>query len=336
VFWKSSVPAGQEYVLLATTNDFSYLTADLDPTKTYFFYVRANSGIYFFNSNVVELFVSCGQGVVLSVDPPGPPGAQIPPVNVYAAVELSEGSGTYYMYMQSLEEGPFSDLGEFGSGYALRHMCVSPNEDVYVAQEVGFLPGDIWIRQGGIGSFVRLNQTSRRWYGMAAAPNGDIYSSVYSGDIYKRAGGVGDFVAQGAGNDARFDMTAGANGAIYYCVNGGGIYVKEPGESSWVSTGAPNAIWRALGGSSNGDVYAGAVGGGSANLWIRYGGQGSFIDTGMGSLSAAAMTCTRKGNVYLGGRGTTTEVYVRYLGVGSFIVIPDPNRSYYGLGARVF
>jgi hypothetical protein len=77
VFWKSNVPAGQEYVLLATTNAFSYTTADLEPSKTYDFYVRANVGATFFYSNVVELFVSCGKGVVLSPDPPPSPPAQL-------------------------------------------------------------------------------------------------------------------------------------------------------------------------------------------------------------------------------------------------------------------
>jgi len=76
VFWKSSSPSGQEYALLATTNAFSYTTADLDPSKTYFFYVRVNVGATYFYSNVVELFVSCGKGVILSVSPPIPPERQ--------------------------------------------------------------------------------------------------------------------------------------------------------------------------------------------------------------------------------------------------------------------
>ena len=76
IFWKSNKPTGQEYVLLATTNEFSYLTADLDPSKIYSFYIGANVGIYFFYSNVVELFVSCGKGVVLTADPPTPPERQ--------------------------------------------------------------------------------------------------------------------------------------------------------------------------------------------------------------------------------------------------------------------
>lgn len=66
VFWKSNVPAGQEYALLVSTNAFEYTTADLEPTKIYQFYVRGWIGEQFFVSNAVELFVSCGKGVVLT------------------------------------------------------------------------------------------------------------------------------------------------------------------------------------------------------------------------------------------------------------------------------
>lgn len=66
IFWKSNVPSGQEFVLLATTSAFEYTTADLESTKIYQFYVRGWVGEQFFVSNAVELFVSCGKGVVLT------------------------------------------------------------------------------------------------------------------------------------------------------------------------------------------------------------------------------------------------------------------------------
>jgi len=46
--------------------------------------------------------------------------------------------------------------------------------------------GDIYRLTGGAGDFLALSQTARAWYGMAAAPNGDVYACVYSGDIYRR------------------------------------------------------------------------------------------------------------------------------------------------------
>lgn len=109
VYWKSSSPPGQAYVLLATTNAFSYTTADLDPSKTYYFYVRANTGNTFFYSNVVELFVSCGKGVVISDTPPDSPPAQIPKSNIYAVA--GAGYVTSNVYVQASGSGNFDSIG---------------------------------------------------------------------------------------------------------------------------------------------------------------------------------------------------------------------------------
>jgi hypothetical protein len=68
VFWKSSSPPGQEYVLLATTNSLSYITGDLNPSVTYSFFVRANVGVSSYDSNAVSLFVACGQMQLLQPD----------------------------------------------------------------------------------------------------------------------------------------------------------------------------------------------------------------------------------------------------------------------------
>jgi len=85
VFWKSNLPAGQAFVLLASTNAFEYTTADLESSKIYSFYIRAFLGAEFFYSNTVELFVSCGKGVVLSVDPPESP----PPIQRESAIDVT-------------------------------------------------------------------------------------------------------------------------------------------------------------------------------------------------------------------------------------------------------
>lgn len=337
VFWKSNVPAGQEYVLLATTNAFSYTTGDLEATKTYDFYVRANVGIAYYYSNVVELIVSCGKGVILSVDPPDPPPAN-PATDVWGAVQEPNGASIFAIYKQTLEYGIFVLYENWVSGLGFRSMCVSPvTGDVYVAQEVGLYPGDIWMNAGGVGVFQVLGQASRRWYTMAAAPNGDIYAGVYSGDIYKRTGGVGNFVATGQTSRAWFGMTAAVNGDIYACVNSGDIYRKAHGDTTFVGMGMPSRTWRGMTGCPNGDIYACANGGGSQNLWIRYGGVGSWVDTGMSALTGRAMTCTPKGHVYLGNDGSPGGlVYIRKNGVGSFVATADPNFMWMGLGARTF
>ena len=50
--------------------------------------------------------------------------------------------------------------------------------------------GDIYKRTGGIGNFNPLGQTHRYWWGMAAAPNGDVYATSFGGDIYKQSPGI--------------------------------------------------------------------------------------------------------------------------------------------------
>jgi len=113
VFWKSNVPAGQEYVLLATTNAFSYTTADLEPSKIYYFYVRANVGATYFYSNVVELFVSCGKGVVLEPYPPPSPDPQpTSPGGCYAELDVFHDNFSNYIGV-ALRYDPSARVGYF-------------------------------------------------------------------------------------------------------------------------------------------------------------------------------------------------------------------------------
>ena len=276
VFWKSNVPAGQEYVLLATTNAFSYTTPDLESSKTYYFYVRANVGMTYFYSNVVELFVSCGKGVVLSSTPPSPPPAQIPFVDVYAASEIS--SGTFDIFKQDAQDGLFYSIGQGGSNVSWRGMCAAPNGDVYVAREQGAFPGDIYKQSGGVGDFVALGQGNLRWYVMGAVPNGDIYAGVYSGGIYKQTGGVGNFSVLEVNRDW-FGMTGDALGNVYACVNSGDIYIRTGGSGNFVALGQTHRTWRGMCASpKNGDIYCADYGG---DIYVRFGGVGDFVSIGL-------------------------------------------------------
>ena len=44
------------------------------------------------------------------------------------------------------------------------------------------------MQTAGAGNFAALSQTTRLWYSIAAAPNGDVYACVYGGTIYKQTG----------------------------------------------------------------------------------------------------------------------------------------------------
>jgi uncharacterized Zn-binding protein involved in type VI secretion len=330
VFWKSNVPAGQEYVLLATTNAFSYTTPDLEASKTYDFYVRANIGNTYFYSNVVELFVSCGKGIVLAVSPPSPP-PQIPFVDIYAAA-VDIGGTVFSIYKRTAQDGLFI-FQESHIARSYRGGCASPNGDVFFAVEQGALPGDIYKKTGGVGTFDAMGQTNRRWYAMAAAPNGDIYSAVYSGDIYIQAGGAGSFVGLGGTSRAWFGMTAAPNGDIYACVNSGDIYIRSGGAGSFVGLGQTVRTWRGMCAAPNGDIYCADYGG---NVYIRSGGIGDFISIGFPGMDIRGMAATRDGDIYAGGDGTGTVISVRYGGYGNFIPTGDPNNRWLGIAARAF
>ena len=64
-------------------------------------------------------------------------------------------------------------------------MAVAPNGDVYAS----VFNGDIYKQTGGTGDFVALEQTSRTWVGLAAAPSttGVIITSTPDGSTYNWA-----------------------------------------------------------------------------------------------------------------------------------------------------
>jgi hypothetical protein len=327
VFWKSSSPPGQEYVLLATTNAFTYTTPDLNQSMTYDFYVRANVGATYFYSNVVELFVSCGKGVILSVVPPSPPPAQTPLVNVYAASYDSN------IYKQTAQDGLFNLIQSGALPSPWRGGCTAPNGDVYFAMEAGGSNlGDIWKQTGGVGAFVALGQANLRWYVMGAVPNGDIYAGVYTGDIYKQTGGVGAFVATGQVSNYWFGMTGDALGNVYACVNSGDIYIKTPSSSIFVALSQTLRTWRGMCADPNGDIYCSDYGG---STYIRQGGVGNFV---LYSVPDAFrdMAATKNRDIYACNDGTPGLIYLKKRGATSFSPTNDTDRPYTGMAAAAY
>ena len=134
--------------------------------------------------------------------------------------------------------------------------------------------GDIYIRQGGTGDFIGLGQTARNWVGMCAAPNGDIYATVYNGDIYIRQGGTGNFAPLSQTSRKWRGICAAPNGDIYACVATGDIYIRQGGTGNFVALGQTSRDWGYMAASSEGDIYANVF---NLGIYIRQGGTGDFV-----------------------------------------------------------
>jgi len=323
VFWKSSSPTGQEYVLLATTSAFSYTTADLDPSKTYFFYVRANVGATYFYSNVVELFVSCGKGVVLSPTPPDPPPAQTGKGHIYLTVKGGD------IYKQSDGEGDFVGLGQ-----TLRYwfgICVAPNGDVYAsANDPG--GGDIYKQTGGVGNFVALGQTLRDWRFMAAAPNGDIWAAINFSYLYKQAGGVGDFIQQSVTPNTWYGMAFNSAGVIYCAGQNSGYAFKFFKNYVEASGSLPASVTHDMCVAPNGDVY-GSVG---TDIFKQTLGVGDFVSLGQSfTYGALGMAAAPNGDIYAIDATASGILMKRSRGVGNFTAVLETSgansREYRGV-----
>lgn len=87
--------------------------------------------------------------------------------------------------------------------------------------------GDIYKQAGGTGDFVALGQTSRYWYGMAAAPNGSDYTCRDSEN-------VGTIVKGSKQTFTGLNCDAQANDLVgLYSAAGGGIEADENSNQGW-------------------------------------------------------------------------------------------------------
>ena len=122
VWWKSDHPAGQEFAPLATVTGTTYDVAALSWTTTYYFKVRQVGGAF---GNVINVFVCCGQAVVIGGIPVVPPGEAPPPTTVHALDYWQQSADPYgdkialtfisndryYLYIFLYEDGEWKYIG---------------------------------------------------------------------------------------------------------------------------------------------------------------------------------------------------------------------------------
>ena len=143
------------------------------------------------------------------------------------------------------------------------------NTDNLTAGRALTLAAGSTVNTGDAGDFVALSQTSRNWYAMTAASNGNIYAAVYNGDIYMQTSGTGNFVALSQTSRQWHAMTTTSNGNVYAAEYGGDIYMQTGGTGDFVALSQTTRGWVAVTAASNGNVYAAVYGG---DIYMQTGG----------------------------------------------------------------
>lgn len=175
------------------------------------------------------------------------------------------------------------------------------NGNVYAIDRV---LNDIHLQTGGVGAFVRLNQTARSYVGLAInQTNHDVYTAVYSssagtgGDIYVRAGGTGNFTAIGGTNRYWSSLAIDqVSGDVYAGMTLGGLYKRTAGAGVFVDTGI-TGMFRALAYmASTGDLFATL--GNASGLWKKGPADAGFTLYHSGNWNALALNQTT-GEIYI-------------------------------------
>ena len=187
-----------------------------------------------------------------------------------------------------------------------------------------------WTKGTGPGDFVALNQTSRYWFGMAVAPNGDVYASVYDGSIYKQTGGTGNFLTLNQTFRRWRSMAAAPNGDVYASVDSGDIYKQTGGTGDFVALGQTSQAWYGMTAAPNGDVYACVFSGG--DIYKQTGGTGNFIALNQTYRYWHSMAAAPNGDIYASVY-FNGDIYKQTGGVGNFIALNQTTRNWRGMAA---
>ena len=189
--------------------------------------------------------------------------------------------------------------------------------------------GDIYMQTAGTGTFSALSQTTRNWYAMTAAPNGNVYAAVYNGDIYMQTAGTGNFAALSQTSRLWRSMAADASGNIYASVSNGDIYLQTAGTGNFAALSQTSRDWYGMAVAPNGNVYAADYGG---DIYMRTAGAGDFAALGQTSRLWRGMAVAPNGNVYASVNGG--DLYMQTGGAGDFVALNQTSRSWRSMAAN--
>jgi hypothetical protein len=209
-------------------------------------------------------------------------------------------SSTGQIYQQTGGTGNFSLLSHYSNRF-WSGITFTSNGDAYTCDT---FQGYIYKRTGRTGNFVAVSNSFGNWYGIAAAPNGNIYACRPQGDIYKQTGGTGNFVALNQTYRAWSGMAASSNGDIYACVENGDIYKQTGGTGNFVALNQTSRLWSDITVAPNGDIYACVE---SGDIYKQTGGTGNFVALNETLRYWQGITAAPNGNIYACAGG---EIYM--------------------------
>jgi hypothetical protein len=211
----------------------------------------------------------------------------------------SEGGNYGPIYKQTGGVGALValDLGlPLTDTYLWSSIAAASDGDVYACTTWNNgLQGSIYKQTSGSGDFVDLVQSPgsyNSWYGVAAAPNGNIYALQYDDlgdgttDVYMQTSGSGDFVSLNqsviVGLGSKFSCIAVApNGDVYAGLGTNyegtsGLYKQTGGVGDFeaiVQESLNGGQWSAITTTSDGSIYVAVYGQG---IWKQTSGSGDF------------------------------------------------------------
>ncbi len=251
---------------------------------------------------------------------------------------LTAPSGTLTVGGNFTNSGTFthnSGTVEFGSGSGIFNPLNQTSRDWWgmAAAPNGNIysaaySGDIYMQTAGTGSFTALGQTSRQWAAMAAAPNGNVYASVDGGDIYMQTAGTGNFVALSQTNRNWWSMAAAPNGNVYAADSGGDIYMQTAGTGNFVALGQTSRGWYGMAAAPNGNIYAAVYNG---DIYMQTAGTGNFVALSQTTRQWGAMAAAPNGNIYA--IVSSGDIYMQTAGTGNFVALGQTSRQWFGMAA---
>ncbi len=293
-----------------------------------------------FNGDIYKQTGGAGAFVALSqTHRPWSGMACTPAGNVYACTYGGD------IYMQTDGTGDFVALTA-GNRY-WTGMCAAPGGDVYACTEKDTVDeygnpvgGDIYMQTAGTGAFVALEQDGWgvRYFGMASAPNGDIYASTQKwtyywwfeygggeipvpGDIYKQTAGAGNFIAMNGPDRDWRGMASTLNGDVYAAVWLGDIYKQVGGTVGFVKMDQTSRKWYGMCADSDNNVYACVQ---YNDIYKKQGSVSGFVALSQTYRAWRGMTSTPSGDIYA--CVDDDDIYKQTEGTGDFEALGQTSR----------